>query len=102
MAMAPARCCGGNMSAIVPPPSVRGEAPAHPARSRKAMSMPMELERAQAMLKTMNKTLQILYRGMRPYISDMGAMTRGPGVCISLGCKRHGRLRTDGKAKEVY
>jgi len=49
------------MSAMVPPPRVRGAEPAQPARMRKAMSMPMLLLRAQQMVKMTKKTLQTLY-----------------------------------------
>jgi len=66
IAIAPARCSGGNISAIVPPPSVRGADPAQPARRRKAMSMPIEFESAQATLKITKRTLQMLYRRLRP------------------------------------
>jgi hypothetical protein len=78
IAIAPARCAGGNMSAIVPPPIVNGADPAHPAKKRKATSMPIEFETAQAMLKTTKRALATLYSGIRPYSSDMGAMISGP------------------------
>lgn len=78
MAIAPALCCGGNMSAIVPPPMVKGAAPAQPAKKRKATSMPIEFDTAQQMLKTTKRTLHMLYKCMRPYSSDMGAIIRGP------------------------
>lgn len=78
IAIAPALCCGGNMSAIVPPPMVRGAAPAQPAKKRKATSMPIEFDTAQQMLKITKRTLHMLYKCMRPYSSDMGAIIRGP------------------------
>lgn len=78
IAIAFARCCGGKMSAIVPAPIVIGAAPAQPANTRKAMSMPMLLLTAHAIVKMTNKALQTWYITNLPYSSDRGAMKSGP------------------------
>jgi hypothetical protein len=42
------------------------------------MSIPIDFDSAQAMLKITKSKLQMLYRWWRPYSSDMGAMISGP------------------------
>lgn len=59
-AMTPPLFCCTTMSAIVPPPMVTGAMPAIPARSLKAISMPILLETAHAMVKMMKKALETL------------------------------------------
>lgn len=46
-----------------------------PIRNLNTTNMPMFVETAAAIVKTMNSTLQLWYKGRRPYISDRGAMT---------------------------
>ena len=50
------------MSAIVPPPSVKGADPAQPARNRNAINMSIEFESAQAILNITKRTLVMLSR----------------------------------------
>ena len=66
------------MSAMVPPPMVRGAAPAAPARKRKPMSMLKVLLTPQAIVKTTKSALHVWYNGSRPYSSLSGATRSGP------------------------
>lgn len=77
---------------MVPPPSTIGAPPTAfyvsanpvisrsyvyllPIRNLKTMNMLIFVERAAATVKTMKSRLQEWYKGRRPYISDIGAMT---------------------------
>jgi hypothetical protein len=77
-AIMPARFSLGTMSATVPEPMVNGHTPATPANSRKTISCGRLCATAQAMVKMRKRMLQVWYRGTRPYISDRGAITKGP------------------------
>jgi hypothetical protein len=55
----------------------------HPMKNRKTMNWLMFVATAAAMVRIMNKKLQLWYSGSRPYISDNGAMT-GKGQHVLL------------------
>lgn len=80
MAIAPPRFSCTKTSAMLPAKIVIGHDPAIPARRRNANSAPMDDEgaRAHARFQITNSTLHVWYTGIRPYISDRGAINRGP------------------------
>ena len=77
-AIAPPRLSGGNISPTVAPPRVIGVDPAHPAKKRKQISIPILVLTPHATVKTTKRKLEIRYNGFRPYISDKGATKGGP------------------------
>lgn len=62
-------------SAMVPPPKASGLAPKQPWKNRNTIKEFMSFATPQATVKMMKKTLQMWYRGRRPYISERGAIT---------------------------
>jgi hypothetical protein len=60
-AIATPLCSTVIMTVIEPPPMLNGAAPAHPARNRKATSMPMFIDSPHIMVNIKNKTLQTKY-----------------------------------------
>lgn len=66
------------ISASDPAPRASGQHPASPASSRNTIR-PFKLgANAHATVNITNKTLKMLYKCSRPYISDRGAITKGP------------------------
>jgi hypothetical protein len=76
--MADPRFSFGNMSPIEDSPSVTGVDPAQPAKNRSTISILREELTAQAIVNMRNVAHEIMYTHRRPYISDVGAITRGP------------------------
>jgi len=75
IAIATPLCCGSIRSVIDPPPIVKGAAPAHPAKNRKATSIAMFCDSPHIRVSIRNKTLQTKYTICRPYNSERGAIT---------------------------
>lgn len=65
------------MSAIVPPPTTSGAAPAQPAMKRKMNNIGSEVARAQAMVDKTNKILLRWRIIVRPHTSEAGAKPLG-------------------------
>ena len=63
----------GMVSAITPPPTVNGAAPAQPARNRKTKRLANEFARAQPRVKATKATFDAWMTGSLPQISDDGA-----------------------------
>ena len=78
VAIANPRFSAGTISAIDPAPMVIGQEPGIPASKRNTIRAPRLLDTAHAMLKMRNRMAQTMYRILRPYISERGAMTMGP------------------------
>jgi hypothetical protein len=79
-AMAAPLLSAGIVSAMVPAPSAIGQDDAIPTRNRKAISAPRLFATAHAIVKITNRTLLTLYKIVRPYISESGAITSGPNA----------------------
>jgi hypothetical protein len=77
IAIAAARSFAVKRSPIVPAESATGAAPAKPARNRKPIKEPTVGENAHPRLNARRKRLLMWYTHKRPYISDIGARTRG-------------------------